>query len=351
MRPRSPSAARRSPSPAIVRCSSRSRPRARAATRRASCSGSAGAPACGSTPSGPGSGRAASAGRRRRRSGPVRTRWHGRRRTTCPSAPTSCVSPSRERAGAASTAGAARRAPSARALPSSACSGSRPRSRAARTSRPSGWRCSVLADVPSFTLTFLRVGHGPDPSLRNDEMVGLEMGEPVRIDWTGKRSTRQTITVQSGDWPSGLYAARLEADDGRVGFAPFILRAATPGELRVAVVLPTNTWQAYNLYDADGDGWGDTWYAGGRPPVVLDPRVSRPRRAAAIPALRLPVSPLAREDAARAGLPLGRRPRRDRDRRRPARALRPRRVPRATRSTSRRTRTTSSSGTTPSAAG
>jgi hypothetical protein len=35
-------------------------------------------------------------------------------------------------------------------------------------------------------------------------------------------------------------------------------------------VLPTNTWQAYNLYDADGDGWGDTWYAGGNPPVVLD---------------------------------------------------------------------------------
>ena len=34
-------------------------------------------------------------------------------------------------------------------------------------------------------------------------------------------------------------------------------------------MLPTNTWQAYNLYDADGDGWGDTWYAGGRPPVVL----------------------------------------------------------------------------------
>ncbi len=28
------------------------------------------------------------------------------------------------------------------------------------------------------------------------------------------------------------------------------------------MVLPTNTWQAYNFYDADGDGWGDTWYAG-----------------------------------------------------------------------------------------
>ena len=36
------------------------------------------------------------------------------------------------------------------------------------------------------------------------------------------------------------------------------------------VVLPTYTWQAYNFRDADGDGWGDTWYAGGSPPVSLD---------------------------------------------------------------------------------
>jgi hypothetical protein len=47
----------------------------------------------------------------------------------------------------------------------------------------------------------------------------------------------------------------------------------------VAVVLPTNTWQAYNLYDSDGDGWGDTWYAGGAPPVVLD----RPYRDRGVP--------------------------------------------------------------------
>lgn len=137
----------------------------------------------------------------------------------------------------------------------------------------------VLADVPSFTLTFLRVGYGPDPGLRNDELVGDPMGEPVRVDWTGKRSTRRTIVVQTGDWPTGLYAARLEADDGRVGFAPFVLRPTTPGTTRAAVVLPTNTWQAYNLYDADGDGWGDTWYAGGTPPVILD----RPYRDRGVP--------------------------------------------------------------------
>ena len=29
----------------------------------------------------------------------------------------------------------------------------------------------------------------------------------------------------------------------------------------MAVVIPTSTGAAYNFYDADGHGWGDTWYA------------------------------------------------------------------------------------------
>jgi hypothetical protein len=138
----------------------------------------------------------------------------------------------------------------------------------------------VLADTPSLSLTFLRVGHGPDPNLRSDEMTGLPVGGPVKLDWTGKRSTARTIVVQAGKhWPSGLYAARLETEDGRIGFAPFVLRPKAPGGKRVAVILPTNTWQAYNLYDGDGDGWGDTWYAGGMPPVRLD----RPYRDRGVP--------------------------------------------------------------------
>lgn len=138
---------------------------------------------------------------------------------------------------------------------------------------------TVLADSASLTLTFLRVGHGPDPSLRNDEMTGAPMGEPVRLDWTGKRSTRRAVRVQTGDWPTGLYVARLEAEDGRVGFAPFVLRPHELGRAQVAAILPTNTWQAYNFYDSDGDGWGDTWYAGGTPPVRLD----RPYRDRGVP--------------------------------------------------------------------
>jgi hypothetical protein len=130
----------------------------------------------------------------------------------------------------------------------------------------------VLADAPTLTLQFLRCG-AEDPNIsadRNDELVGAPKGDPVPMDWTGKRSAPAIITVQTGAWPSGLYAARITTDDGRVGFAPFVLRAATGGVQRQLVVLPTNTWQAYNMYDRDGDGWGDTWYAGGNPPVELD---------------------------------------------------------------------------------
>jgi hypothetical protein len=62
------------------------------------------------------------------------------------------------------------------------------------------------------------------------------------------------------DWPTGVYAAQITADDGRVGYAPLVVRPATP-QARVAVIMPTSTWAAYNFYDDDGDGWGDTWYA------------------------------------------------------------------------------------------
>ena len=81
------------------------------------------------------------------------------------------------------------------------------------------------------------------------------------IPLTPKRSIgdsvgRRVIPLTIGAWPSGLYYARLRAADGRVGFAPFVVRPRRLGEHRVAVVLPTLTWQAYNLRDLDGDGRG-----------------------------------------------------------------------------------------------
>jgi hypothetical protein len=77
----------------------------------------------------------------------------------------------------------------------------------------------------------------------------------------GTRPAGSGFAIKLGDWPTGLYFARLTAGHA-VAFAPFVLRPRRLGEHRVAVVLPTQTWQAYNFRDDNGDGRADTWYAG-----------------------------------------------------------------------------------------
>ncbi|MGW7538207.1 N,N-dimethylformamidase beta subunit family domain-containing protein [Amycolatopsis sp. NPDC054798] len=51
-----------------------------------------------------------------------------------------------------------------------------------------------------------------------------------------------------GNWPSGVYAARLTGPFERVQHIAFVVRPAAPAQ-KIAVVLPTNTYHAYN-------GWG-----------------------------------------------------------------------------------------------
>ena len=89
----------------------------------------------------------------------------------------------------------------------------------------------------------------------NDRMEGVAVTHVMR------RAPRRTLAIRLGDWPSGLYFARVSTTDGRLAFAPFVVRPRTIGEHRVAVILPTLTWQAYNFRDDDGDGASDTWYA------------------------------------------------------------------------------------------
>jgi hypothetical protein len=132
-------------------------------------------------------------------------------------------------------------------------------------------RLRASADAHVLAVQIFRCGAETANTDRPDEMKGVAMAPPRRIKWDKLSSRPGTITVRLGDWPSGLYFARLITSDGRRGFAPFIVRPATFGaKSRELVVLPTYTWQAYNFCDADGDGWGDTWYAGGNPPVELE---------------------------------------------------------------------------------
>jgi hypothetical protein len=118
----------------------------------------------------------------------------------------------------------------------------------------------VRTDAQRVSVRLIRCGFEQEPTYANNELKGTPVTQPVDLDWTRRGDAAVRLHVRVGDWPSGVYAARLDADDGRIGFAPLLVRPAAPRH-RVAVVLPTTTWQAYNFYDADGDGWGDTWYA------------------------------------------------------------------------------------------
>jgi len=138
---------------------------------------------------------------------------------------------------------------------------------------------TITADAERLMLQTLHCGAEPEYTDRADEMSGLPVGPLVTLPWRPYRNAPQKLRMRIGDWPSGVYTVRLTARDGREGFAPFVVRPKELGKSRTAVIVPTNTWQAYNFYDADGDGFGDTWYAGGNPPVVLN----RPYRERGVP--------------------------------------------------------------------
>lgn len=123
----------------------------------------------------------------------------------------------------------------------------------------------VATDARTLTFQVFAYGGGAFPSVRDLRTSGEAMTAAARVDWSAHRDGPATIRiVRPGDWPSGLYFLRISADDGRVGYAPFVVRPRTLGRHRVAVVLATHTWQAYNFADANGDGWGDSWYVSGR---------------------------------------------------------------------------------------
>jgi N,N-dimethylformamidase beta subunit-like protein len=126
---------------------------------------------------------------------------------------------------------------------------------------------SIATDARTIRLQFLSYSAVSGP--RDPKTGAVAVTPPVRLDWRGNRDAPHVVRVgKSGSWPGGLYLLRVWTADGRVGYAPLVLRPRRLGEHRVAVVLATNTWQADNLTDANGDGWGDTWEVSGAIPRV-----------------------------------------------------------------------------------
>ena len=112
-------------------------------------------------------------------------------------------------------------------------------------------------DAKGVTVQMFHTGPEHVTTVGNSEMQGVAVAAPERV---GTVRAGRSIHLTIGRWPTGVYFARLQAADGRVGFAPVVVTPSKLGLHRVAVVMPTMTWQAYNLRDDDGNGKGDSWY-------------------------------------------------------------------------------------------
>src|SRR5215831_2058608 len=70
-------------------------------------------------------------------------------------------------------------------------------------------------------LQLFRAGPERAPTVGNSNMEGVPVSKPVQIG--GVRKGR-AVSIHIGQWPSGLYFARVQAASGLLGFAPFVLR-------------------------------------------------------------------------------------------------------------------------------
>jgi hypothetical protein len=138
-----------------------------------------------------------------------------------------------------------------------------------RTEGASAFFAGPVVRVRGLTARFERETYGPGAVARlrveggqadSLEIVDAATGLAVR---SARAVDGPVVGVRVGAWQPGVYAARLD-DGGTVVQAPLVVRAPARARPRVAIVLPTSTWQAYNFTDADGDGTGDTWYASRR---------------------------------------------------------------------------------------
>ena len=178
----------------------------------------------------------------------------------------------------------------------SAGSRSRTRSRPPSRSRATGPAASdasrLDADPPR---------HGPRlprrpraPADDREQVDGGRAGERERRFAVLRNGS--TIAIEIGDWPSGLYFARLTAP-GRVGFAPFVVRAAAarraprrgrpPDPHLAGLQLPRRRRRRARRHlvrDA------------GPPAVPARPAVPEPRRPAALPQVRPALPALAAPD-------------------------------------------------------
>jgi len=125
---------------------------------------------------------------------------------------------------------------------------------------------TIASDSIGLTLRIADVA-ASDTQPTVNSLDGPDLIEPQHYPWDANRDNAVTLPVPIGEWKPGVYFAVIRTDAGTVGYAPLIVKAPQPMN-RVAVIVPDQTWYAYDFYDGDHDGFPDSWYYAGGPDVV-----------------------------------------------------------------------------------
>jgi hypothetical protein len=127
---------------------------------------------------------------------------------------------------------------------------------------------------PSYTINFERFGQAHPQSMATlTETDGRVQAIPPNASRDGADWQPSATYSDTCSWPSGLYAARLDATAPVGGtesslsytsYVTFVIRPITPPATRqLLVVASTNTWAAYNDWPVGG-----SFYSTGRPTQV-----------------------------------------------------------------------------------
>jgi hypothetical protein len=125
---------------------------------------------------------------------------------------------------------------------------------------------TIATDSIGLTLRIVDVA-ASDMQPTVNSLDGPDLIEPQHYPWDANRDNAVTMPVPIGDWKPGVYFAVIRTDAGNTGYAPLIVKAPLPTN-RVAVIVPDQTWFAYDFYDGDHDGFPDSWYYPGGPDVI-----------------------------------------------------------------------------------
>ena len=190
-------------------------------------------------------------------------------------------------------------------------------------------RIHIATDAPSLSMRIFRSGPEQVVTYADNQMAGVDIGTPpTPIDWSLHRSEPGSISFRIPNVPSGLYYAQFDAADGRVGYAPFVVRPAAlgatgrvlvdPADEHVAgLQLPGRRRQRLRRHVVR---------RAAEPPRRPRAHLHRARRPAALLPLRPAVPALAVLVRQERGVHLRFRLRHDRERRRPRSRLRPGRL-------------------------